>query len=96
MGFIHREQYYGDLDSMIQRGFIRVLVPNNRTHYFLDRARQRGLVYENMKAFEKYLKKKLKKSTRKIQIFCIPVRRDQLIPLLVNGYGDIASTGPNT
>ncbi len=93
VGFIHRAQYYGDLDSMIQRGFIRVLVPNNRTHYFLDRARQRGLVYENMKAFEKHLNKNIKKSTRKISIFCIPVRRDQLIPLLVNGYGDIASAG---
>lgn len=58
---IGRLQYTGDLDSMINRGYIRALVPMNRTHYFLDGARQRGLIYEQMKHFEKYLNRKLKR-----------------------------------
>lgn len=93
VGFIQRQPHFGDLDSMIQRRFIRVLVPNNRTHYFLDGNRQRGLVYEYMVTFEKYLNKKLKRSTDKIRLICIPVRRDQLIPQLIDGYGDIVAAG---
>ena len=81
MGLISRLQFTGDLDSMIHRGYIRVLVPMNRTHYFLDRARQRGLIYEHMKQFEKYLNRKLKRSRNPIIIYCIPTRRDQIFPL---------------
>ncbi|MEN8192927.1 MAG: lytic transglycosylase F [Bacteroidota bacterium] len=93
VGFIHRLPYFGDLDSMISRRFIRVLVPNNRTHYFLDGGQQRGMVYEYINAFENHLNKKLKRSKLKVRLFCIPVRRDQLIPQLINGYGDMIAAG---
>ena len=39
----------GDLDGMIERGFIRILTPANRTHYFVDGAKERGIVAETAK-----------------------------------------------
>ncbi len=85
------EVWQGDLDGMIERRRIRVLVSLSKTFYFLDKADQRGLTYELMKAFEKDLNKRLKLKTRKIHMVFIPVRRDELLPALVEGRGDIAA-----
>jgi membrane-bound lytic murein transglycosylase MltF len=43
-----------------------------------------------LKEFEKYVNKKLKTKTLKVQVVFIPVRRDELIPGLVQGLGDLA------
>ena len=42
----------GDLDQMIKRRRVRVLVVYSKTFYFLDRGRQRGTAYDTMRAFE--------------------------------------------
>ena len=49
----------GDLDGMIKRRMIRVLVPYSKTLYFVDRGTQRGLLYEMFRLFERDLNKKL-------------------------------------
>ncbi len=85
------EKWTGDLDKMVERRFIRVLVTFSKTNYFLDGGRQRGATYEGMKAFEKQINKKLKNGHLKVNILFIPVPRDQLIPALVEGRGDIAA-----
>ncbi len=79
-----------DFDEMVQQRKIRVLVSYSKTFYFLDRGRQYGLSYEELREFEKYINKKLKTKTLKVQIVFIPVGRDELIPSLLNGVGDIA------
>ncbi|MCP5364810.1 MAG: lytic transglycosylase F [Hyphomicrobiales bacterium] len=79
--------WVGDLNGMMRRRSIRVLTSANRTHYFLDGARERGFTYEYMKAFEKYIRKSEKKQ---INVIFIPTRRDQLLPWLIEGRGDIA------
>jgi hypothetical protein len=38
--------FTGDLDKMIARRMIRVAVTFNRTHYFIDKGRERGDTYE--------------------------------------------------
>ena len=43
-----------------------------------------------LEEFEKYVNKKIKAKTLKINVVYIPVRRDELIPGLVKGRGDIA------
>ena len=85
------EVWQGDFDGMIERRRIRVLVSLSKTFYFLDKADQRGLTYEFMKAFERHLNKRLKLRTRKLHMVFIPVRRDELLPALVAGRGDIAA-----
>jgi len=80
----------GDFDEMVQHRRIRALVAYSKTFYFLDRGRQYGLSYEALKAFEKFVNKKLKTKTLKFHVVFIPVSRDELIPSLLNGLGDIA------
>jgi membrane-bound lytic murein transglycosylase MltF len=85
------EKRLGDFDAMVERREIRALVVYSKTFYFLDKGRQRGSSYELLKAFEKYVNKKLKTKTLKIKMLFIPVRRDEIIPWLVEGRGDIAA-----
>ena len=68
---------------MIQRRYIRVLVTYSKTHYFVDRATQRGLTYDFGRMFEEDLNKKLKKKHIRIHLLFVPVARDELIPALL-------------
>ena len=80
----------GDFDEMVQHRRIRALVTYSKTFYFLDRGRQYGLSYEALKAFENFVNKKLKTKTLEFHVVFIPVSRDELLPSLLNGLGDIA------
>jgi len=84
------EKWLGDFDAMAKRHRIRVLVTYSKTFFFLDRGRQRGLSHDLLKEFEKFINNKLNTKTLKVQVVFIPVRRDQLIPGLVEGLGDLA------
>jgi membrane-bound lytic murein transglycosylase MltF len=85
------QNWTGDFNQMAKRHRIRALVPYSKTFYFLDGADQRGLTYDLLKKFEKHLNHKLGKKSLRIQIVVIPTPRDQLIPGLVEGRGDIAA-----
>jgi membrane-bound lytic murein transglycosylase MltF len=85
------EPYKGDLDGMIERRVIRVLTVQNPVLYFVDRGREVGITYESIKAFEKQLNDKLGNKVVNVHVVAIPVARDQLIPMLVAGRGDIAA-----
>ena len=82
--------WLGDFNEMVKKRQIRVLVAYSKTFFFLDRGRQRGLSHDLLKEFEKFINKKLKTKTLKVQVIFIPVRRDELIPGLVQGFGDMA------
>ena len=80
----------GDLDSMIKRRIVRVLLPYNKTLYFLDKdGQQRGLIYDMMTAFEQELNQQIATKNLKVQFIFLPTARDQLIPQLLAGRGDI-------
>ncbi|MCA9500952.1 MAG: lytic transglycosylase F [Nitrospira sp.] len=81
----------GDWDGMVTRNQIRVLVPFSKTFYFLDGGRQRGLTYDLMKIFAKQINEELQRKIVQVQFIFIPVNRDELIPNLLNGVGDIAA-----
>ena len=53
------QPWTGDFDAMVERRFVRVLVTPNRTAYFLDGARQRGVSYELVKLLEDKINKDL-------------------------------------
>ena len=86
----HEEAWTGDFDGMVERRKIRVLVPYSKTFYFLDGATQRGIAYEGMQIFEKWLNKKLVTGHLKVQVVMIPTVRDELFSGLVAGRGDMA------
>jgi membrane-bound lytic murein transglycosylase MltF len=85
------EQWTSDFDGMRKRRRIRALVTLNKLFYFLDGPVQRGEAYELLKEFESFVNKKLKAGTLGIEVIFIPVGRDQLLPRLVDGHGDIAA-----
>src|SRR5262249_45029414 len=86
-------KWTGDLDGMIQRRMIRVLTPYSKTHYFVDKGVQRGLVYDSAMVLENALNKKYKTGNLRVHMIFIPTPRDKLISGLVDGTGDIAAAG---
>jgi membrane-bound lytic murein transglycosylase MltF len=84
----------GDFDGMVQRRVIRALVAPSRTSYWLNGARQTGAEFELLKAFEEDINSRYKTQGGKhirIIVAFIPTSRDQLIPGLLEGRGDIAA-----
>lgn len=88
----HVEQKWrGDLDGMIERRMIRALVVYSKTFYFIDRGAPHGTSYDTLTAFEAFLNAKLKRRHLRVHVVFIPVSRDQLLPALLEGRGDIAA-----
>ena len=85
------EPHADDLDGMAERRTIRALVVRSKTFYFFDGAVQRGLSYDRLKAFEAYVNDRREAGFLKINMVFLPVTRDQLIPALLAGYGDLAA-----
>jgi membrane-bound lytic murein transglycosylase MltF len=85
------EPFKGDLDGMVKRRLVRVLTVQNPILYFVDRGREVGMTYESLKGFEKQLNAKLGNKVVTVHVIPIPVARDQLIPGLLAGRGDIAA-----
>ena len=85
------EPWTGDLDGMVERGKIRLLTTFTLGNFVIDGGRPRGTVVEGAEAFKKFFRKKLGDQAKNLRLVIIPVRRDQLLRFLVEGYGDIAS-----
>ena len=85
-----QNKWKGDFDKMVKKREIRVLVVYSKTFYFLDHGKQSGISYEALTEFEKFVNKKVGSKTLQVKVIFIPVRRDELIPKLVEGYGDLA------
>jgi membrane-bound lytic murein transglycosylase MltF len=83
----------GDLDTMEQKRVIRVLTVYGLGRYFLDGPQEKGLTYELFKMFEEFINKRLGKKQLRVHVVFIPVARDELIPGLIEGRGDIAAAG---
>ncbi len=77
-------------NEMLEVRLIRALVVRNKTGYFFDGARQRGITYDMLQAFEKQLNEELETRHLVVHVAFIPVSRDQLIPALLEGRGDVA------
>jgi membrane-bound lytic murein transglycosylase MltF len=84
-----RQPWRGDWDAIVQRRVLRVLVAYNRTLYFVDRGTQRGVNYEVFKAFEDEVNRKLQTKALHFHVAFIPASRQDLIPALREGRGDL-------
>ena len=80
---------FPDFDGMASARAIRALVVYSKTSYFLDGVVQRGLSYDALREFEDFINRKLKTGNLKIDVIFLPVPRNQLIPALRQGLGDI-------
>ncbi len=96
-------QHSEDLDQMLRRRTLRVLVVPNRTNYFVDRGVQRGLTYEVFTLFGKWLERQYRNelsargdtskrsTTPHLHVVFAPVRYDKLLDALNSGRGDVAA-----
>jgi membrane-bound lytic murein transglycosylase MltF len=77
---------------MVERRVVRALVTPNRLSYFLDGPKQQGVTYELLTQFEEQVNEGLDSGNLKTYVVIVPTPRDQLIPRLLEGYGDIAAS----
>jgi membrane-bound lytic murein transglycosylase MltF len=85
------QAWTGDLDDMVKRRVIRVLTVYGLGRYFLDGPQEKGLTYELFKMFEEEINRQFGRKHVRIHVVFIPVARDELIPGLLEGRGDIAA-----
>jgi membrane-bound lytic murein transglycosylase MltF len=90
---IEGQRYRDDLPGLERRGLVRVLVVYSKSFFFIDQGRERGMTAEALRRFETLLNARLglKKPEDKIRVVAVPVFRDELIPGLLEGRGDIAA-----
>ena len=93
LNFHHSYRYKDDLNGLMERRHIRVLTSLNKTNFFLQKGNIHGFEYEQLKGYEKFLNRGIQKKELKIVLEFIPLNRDELIPKLVAGYGDIVAAG---
>jgi membrane-bound lytic murein transglycosylase MltF len=89
---IKKRSWTGDFDGMLKRRTIRVLAPYSRSLYFNDKGRERGIIADNVRDFERWINKKYTKNRgkRTISVVIYPTTRDRLLPEIAQGLGDIA------
>jgi membrane-bound lytic murein transglycosylase MltF len=87
---VTRRSWTGDLDGMVKRRQIRILTAYSKTFYFVDRGVQRGLAYDIGQVIETNLNKRLKTKNIRVHVLYIPVARNDIIPALLEGRGDVA------
>ena len=83
---------FGDLDTMVERRAIRILTVYGPGRYFLKDG-PRGTVQEYADKLQKVVNEAFKTGLLTVQVPVIPVARDQLLPALQAGYGDIVMAG---
>ena len=92
--FVLRE-WHGDLDGIISErfGLIRLLTVFEPMHYAVDGTKQGGITFEAAREFEDFLNERLgiERPEDRVHVVVIPVRRDELIPFIRDGRGDIAA-----
>ena len=83
----------GDLDAMLERRVIRVLVPYSRTLFFSDRGHERGITADLVREFERFLNTKhgARLGKRPVTVVLVATTRDQLLSGIEEGLGDIAA-----
>ncbi len=87
--YLFGEAWTGDLDVMEERRVVRMLTVYGVGRYFLDGAEEKGLVKESARLLETFVNQRLARRNILVHVVVIPVTRDQLIPALLEGRGDI-------
>ena len=62
------EHWSGDLDGLLKRWTIRVVVSYFKTQYYVLKGKQYGISYEGGRAFEKYINQKYSTKTKNLSL----------------------------
>ena len=80
-----------DLDVMVEDRVIRILTVYSPGQYYIHEGQEKGIVAEMADHFEDAINKKLDRGHLRVHVVVVPVARDQLLPSLLAGKGDIVS-----
>ena len=83
----------GDLDGMVKKREIRALLVPSRSGFFYDKGHPGGIYFEALDAFQRFVDKRFRSGSLKINITYIPVRPEQLENALLQGVGDLIAYG---
>ena len=83
---------FGDLEDILKRGTLRVLVEYNHTRFLVVGGQLRGFEYELVNHFFEDLRQR-DTSAELLKIVYIPMPFERILPALAEGYGDIAAAG---
>ena len=83
----------GDLDQMVKSRKIRAIVILNPIGFFYDKGQPRGVNYEALEEFQKFVNQKEKSGKLDVKVTFRPTRVDQLEAALTQGVGDIIASG---
>lgn len=86
-------RWLGDLDELEERRTVRILTVYGPGRFHLEEGRGRGLIAEMATRFEEHLNKNVDQKHIRVLTIVIPVARDQLIPALLEGRGDVIAAG---
>jgi membrane-bound lytic murein transglycosylase MltF len=90
---VNFDRHTGDLDGMLKRRRIRALVVYSRSGFFYDKGHPKGISYEAVEEFQRFLNKKLKTGPLKVSVTFVPARPQLLEAALTGGVGDFIATG---
>lgn len=77
----------------VARRLLTVLIPYDRTRFFIHKGEPRGFEYDLVQQFEKFFNDNRAEDSEPLQTIFVPVPFAQLVDLLANGRGDIAAGG---
>jgi membrane-bound lytic murein transglycosylase MltF len=83
--------WVGDLDGMVERRMIRVLVVSGGPQFFYYKGKPRGMISELLQILQQELNVGLGRRLDQVEIVPMPVSRDRLIPALVSGQADLVA-----
>ena len=79
----------GDLDAMLSRGAVRILVGPGLTDFAIDDQRQSGAAVDAGRAFESFVRKASGVDGSRATVAFISVAPEQLLASLLSGRGDL-------
>ncbi len=85
------EPWAGDMDGMLERRLVRFLTVYSPMFYALDGAEESGIVYEAARKLQQTLRASRGRRSLPIRVMIIPVSREELIPALLDGRGDVVA-----
>jgi membrane-bound lytic murein transglycosylase MltF len=83
--------WVGDLDGMVERRMIRVLVVSGGPQFFYYNGKPRGMISELLQLLQQELNVNLSRRLDQVEIVPMPVSRDRLIAALVSGQADLVA-----
>ncbi|MDX1506719.1 MAG: transporter substrate-binding domain-containing protein [Woeseiaceae bacterium] len=85
------EPWTGDLEGMVDRRVIRVVVPYGGYQFYYEDGQPKGAVHELLRHFERYINDELGRRNVRVYIVTVPLSRDHLIPSLLAGNADLVA-----